>query len=105
MAIKCQLVDPKEKRNMEPGDMWYTDPENVYVKRSLSDHYKNVVAKERPPILVMPPGNLAFCVDWRSADGTPWEVTGEPPNLTVHPSIDARPGWHGWLKNGELTPA
>lgn len=45
------------------------------------------------------------------ADGTDqmWEVTGEPPNITVHPSINAgdNPGkgnWHGHIKDGEMTP-
>lgn len=43
-----------------------------------------------------------------SADGAHWTVTGEAPNLTVHPSINdtdpARP-WHGWIRDGMLTPA
>ena len=41
-----------------------------------------------------------------------WDVTGEPPNITVHPSINATgpdgergPGsWHGWIVDGEMTP-
>jgi hypothetical protein len=41
-------------------------------------------------------------------DGSFWTVTGEAPNLTVHPSIDDRDPnrpWHGWIRNGELVPA
>jgi hypothetical protein len=41
-------------------------------------------------------------------DGKPWgpgwRRTGEPPHLTVNPSINM-PGFHGWLKNGILLPA
>ena len=38
-----------------------------------------------------------------------WDVTGEPPNITVSPSINAGDGpgpgnWHGWIKDGEMTP-
>lgn len=33
-----------------------------------------------------------------------WEVSGTPPNITVHPSIDAGSRWHGWIKDGVMTP-
>ena len=36
--------------------------------------------------------------------GPRWTVTGTPPNITVTPSIDASPQWHGWIKDGEMTP-
>lgn len=41
--------------------------------------------------------------------GRMWEVTGEPPNITVSPSINAGDGdgpgnWHGWIKDGAMTP-
>lgn len=40
-----------------------------------------------------------------SSDGTYWEVSGEPPLLTVSPSINVGPEiWHGWITNGELSP-
>lgn len=47
------------------------------------------------------------------ADGTDpprmWDVTGEPPNITVSPSINAGDGpgdgkWHGHIVNGVMTP-
>jgi hypothetical protein len=42
--------------------------------------------------------------DRSSDEGNPlWDVTGEPPNLTVKPSIDASPGWHGHITDGVLT--
>jgi hypothetical protein len=34
-----------------------------------------------------------------------WEVTGEPPNITVRPSINVMGDWHGWITDGELVPA
>ena len=44
-----------------------------------------------------------------SGTGNLWQVTGTPPNLTVNPSINAGDGpergkWHGWIKDGVLTP-
>lgn len=35
--------------------------------------------------------------------GPRWEVTGEPPEISVSPSIDASPHWHGWIRNGAFT--
>jgi hypothetical protein len=39
----------------------------------------------------------------RYGTGPMWEVTGEPPNITVNPSIDS-PNWHGWIRNGICEP-
>ncbi len=40
--------------------------------------------------------------------GPRWQVTGEPPAITVHPSINdqspTRP-WHGWIRDGKLVDA
>jgi len=41
--------------------------------------------------------------------GQMWDVTGEPPNITVKPSINAGDGpgvgnWHGWITDGAMTP-
>ena len=35
--------------------------------------------------------------------GPMWGVTGEPPNITVTPSIDAGE-WHGFINDGVMTP-
>lgn len=37
--------------------------------------------------------------------GAMWDVTGEPPNITVSPSINVVGDWHGWIRNGELVEA
>jgi hypothetical protein len=44
-----------------------------------------------------------------STTGRMWEVTGEPPNITVTPSINAGDGagpgnWHGHINDGVMTP-
>jgi hypothetical protein len=33
-----------------------------------------------------------------------WIVRGEPPKLTVKPSINMVGSWHGWITDGELSP-
>ena len=32
-----------------------------------------------------------------------WSVTGEPPRITAHPSINAVGDYHGWLVDGVLS--
>ncbi len=36
--------------------------------------------------------------------GPQWDVTGEPPNITVSPSINVIGIWHGWIRDGVLVP-
>lgn len=115
MTIACRLV---EAPSHEPGDMWYApwmlDPENAqhdyYVNEFLSDEYKRDWLGKRAPICIcLPNGAGVFCLDQHSFNdkgeaGAGWTVTGEPPNLTVKPSIDAVGYWHGFLTGGVLTP-
>ena len=84
----------------------------------LSDAYLRDWAGKRLPIKVVLPDRTVFCIDQRSTSArengkrTGWVVTGEPPNLTCHPSIHILSGpfpdghmedlWHGWLKDGVL---
>lgn len=89
--IKCRLVENKDPLKLQPGDMFY-----------FLDHL----------IVILPNGGW-FDLNWAAevGDGAgTWEVTGEPPNITVKPSINSlpslcRPGWHGWLKNGGFIDA
>ena len=58
--------------------------------------------------IVLPNGTVWYTTDIASGTHERWEITGEPPNITVTPSIDDRwPGnpWHGWIRNGELVDA
>lgn len=52
--------------------------------------------------LRLPDGHDWF-VDGPSRNGGSWTRSGEPPHLTVTPSI-ASPGYHGWLSAGVLSP-
>lgn len=61
--------------------------------------------------IVLPNRAGLFFTTMQSGDpgGPRWNVTGEPPNLTITPSINAGDGpgegnWHGWIKDGVMTP-
>ncbi len=61
-------------------------------------------------VVVLPNRAGAWWTTYKSdPEGLLWEVTGIPPSITVHPSINAGDGpgpgnWHGWIKAGVLTP-
>lgn len=64
-------------------------------------------------LIVILPNGGRFDLNWAAEVGNgagTWKVTEEPPNITVEPSINSlhslrRPGWHGWLKNGDFIDA
>ncbi|HET7559244.1 MAG TPA: hypothetical protein VFK80_04730 [Limnochordia bacterium] len=106
MGIKCRMVDTK-KAPKEPGDMWFGEATR------LSAQYERDWQGNRRPLFVMLPSGIATCVDWayfgrfETPDRQGWTVSGEPPNITVHPSIlinpDSPNGYHGWLRDGILS--
>ena len=54
------------------------------------------------------PGNGEWAIDGPSSNGPGWTRTGEPPSITVRPSIlshpsSAGPGYHGFLTDGVLS--
>lgn len=83
-----------------PGAMWWAPL--TYGPRPV----------ERALWVILPNNAGAFCIDGPSTHmddqakkityGDGWRRSGEPPNVTVTPSIDAVGEWHGWLTNGEL---
>jgi len=59
-----------------------------------------------PHLGVMTPAGLV-CLDCPESDAPygKWIRTGEPPMVTVTPSLNVSRGeWHGFLSAGELTP-
>ena len=71
----------------------------------------DVAPRPMPHLAVMTPAGLA-CLDCPATGpggpGRYWERTGEPPNVTVTPSLDIAGGtpdhWHGHLTAGALVP-
>lgn len=107
-------------QRLQVGDAWYAphllDPAAAErASQALAPRYFRDWAMKRAPIIVaMPyrrgPGIGAhFCIDGRTwKDGKPgpegWVVTGEPPLLTVSPSINIEGCYHGFLRDGVLGP-
>lgn len=123
MPIQCRLVDPFPGwDNLQPGDMWFYAADEWHAHDgSFEERFRpggvdhGLLAPEywrdnyanRPPLCVQIPGvpsDWTFYVDSKSSDGVSgWAVTGEPPNITVSPSIHAFGVYHGWLQNGVLS--
>lgn len=94
------------------GAMW---PEPEWLNRNidgvpwLSDRYFREWADKRPPFQVQMPGGAAFLIDSRpTCGGHPdnaegWQVTGEPPAITLSPSVNLVGIYHGWIQNGVIT--
>jgi hypothetical protein len=114
MSWKCYLVE-EGSFDLPVGAMWYGKlPEGPGgdCLGKLSDEYYRDNFPKRPPIIVMLPQKAKdgeiwawpWCVDGIQSDPphVGWTVTGDAPNITVHPSIHAIGTWHGWLQNGEL---
>lgn len=115
MPWKCELVGRKElDEKYEKGEripigwMWFKKPENVALEM-LGKYYKENNQANRLPLLIQLPDG-PWCMDGiASGDDTEsgWTVTGEPPEITVKPSINSRAGqpggYHGFLTAGILS--
>lgn len=116
MPWTCRLiVDPPrdddgnvDTRQLEVGDMWYLNIASEALKRyHLTDQYFAVNA-HRQPIAILLPGKLFFLIDGKCFNGERgyydgWIVTGDPPMLTVAPSINIVGHYHGFLQSGVLS--
>lgn len=79
----------------EPGYMW------------PCDWPKHVVEYRSPCWVVrLPGGAFVWHTNEKATEsGEFWTVTGEPPNITVEPSINVGPEiWHGHITDGVLSP-
>ncbi|MFA6046657.1 MAG: hypothetical protein WC718_16855 [Phycisphaerales bacterium] len=116
MTWQCRLVDRETAlargEQSQVGDMWFLpamlNPEHgsFYLDNILSAEYQRDWLGKRPPICVVLPGGHWFNVDSQASgagDKHGWTVTGEAPNITVHPSINCVGTYHGWLRNGVLS--
>lgn len=121
MPIQCRLVDPFPGWDkVQPGDMWFyaTEEWNAHdgsfeqrfkrEHRLLSvEYWQNNYAKRPPLCVVLPTGNEFYLdgptSDQQFTDGHGWDVSGDPPNITISPSIHFVGVYHGWLQSGVLT--
>lgn len=122
MPWQCRLVDDPfhpggpGREGLRIGDMWYslwktTEDCPAAFQADLSDEYRRDWAGKRPPLVVVVPalskaGYRLIPIDehyTRPGETHGWTVTGQPPNVTCSPSINAIGDWHGWLQNGVLS--
>lgn len=120
MPWQCFMADTKEERK-KVGAMWF-DPTKPEVWKALlesdikqgktvdfSDEYIRDWLGKRSPLMVRLPNGFEFCLDWKAshAANSGWTVSGDVPNVTVHPSINMFPGkpdgWHGFVRGGIIT--
>lgn len=52
---------------------------------------------------VMMPGGIEWIVYGPSSNGSPWDVQGTPPAITVSPSIGIGGRYHGFIKGGVIS--
>ena len=85
MPWRCFMAQ-NEVDKTKPGAMWFEE-----------------IKGRRVWVVVLPCRDL-FYQDQQTSDGrNAWTCTGEPPNVTVNPSINYVGLYHGWLRNGELS--
>lgn len=101
-------------KNLRVGDMWIAPhllarPEG-HLYRPASKYFAR--NSHRPPLIVALPapggGRVDWCVDgpaWKGGQpyGDGWDVSGEPPLITVAPSINIVGVYHGYIQNGVIT--
>ena len=72
----------------------------------LSEYY-HANNSHRLPLFLVLPNNDLFCVDgqyWsRGHHYGGWQVSGEPPLITVSPSINIVGSYHGFVQNGVIS--
>lgn len=124
MAWLCRMIEKPELdehgnvdlKKRQIGDMWFLDlPESERRERHLSAQYWAQNAHRMPIVLALPVkyyggaiGVSPFVVDGQCFSGDRgyydgWTVTGTPPQLTIHPSINMVGQYHGFLHAGVLS--
>lgn len=128
--MKLRLIEPPTRPavqdgpwytygyHLAPGDCWYLLPNedgawflfpgDETTGPLMPVHIPDVHRRTgvRPMAVVLPGEGGIHCLHTSpsSAPNDGWTVTGNLPNVTVHPSIDVRGRWHGWIRDGELLP-
>ena len=83
---------PLHSGKVQPGDMW-RDPDGGWAG---GESWRVIL-----------PNGTCWGTNFTASDGGKWATTGEPPEITVTPSIwdHAGPEWHGWIRGGQFIDA
>jgi hypothetical protein len=85
-------------------ERWCRDYARAVGLRYLREH-RHV----RPPMFVKLPDGTEFCIDFCSSReigtgrGEGWGCRGEPPAITLSPSINIIGSYHGWIQAGVIS--
>lgn len=95
VALRITEAPGKSYYDASPGDMWPCIREAHQIDGCGPCW-----------VVRLPGGGYVWHTNSRATDaGTLWTVTGDAPNITVHPSINIGPEiWHGWITDGTLSP-
>lgn len=80
---------PPHDADAEPGTMW---------------RWQEGETSDRECWVIVLPNGLTWTTT-SNYQGKPWILTGQPPEITVRPSIydhSAGREWHGWITNGHM---
>lgn len=100
----------------KPGEYWRIpfdyEPKLDKEKRKYIDIWRNFMSDEYLALgwdfelVISLPGKVHFRATQipTSNDGSHqgWRVTGELPNITIHPSINVEGYYHGWITDGVI---
>lgn len=98
------------RQKPQPGDMFFAPWLLSEPAESWAPRYLALPEPRRAPLVVITPDGRWWCLDQREYDhtrggwhGEGWAMSGEPPLITMSPSINMVGSYHGWLQNGVLT--
>jgi hypothetical protein len=108
-----EIVDTETGKEPRVGDMFYmpSDWARRQPKNSWTPRYLAKPARGRRALMIVFPGPRWLCIDQRYFDfknqggwyGDGWAISGEPPRLTLSPSVNLASSYHGHLQNGTIT--
>lgn len=94
--VDCPFDAPtNDQGGVEPGEMFRYPPLDCDGREAWA--------------VCLPNGAVWFTTEKAGNPPQFWDVTGEPPNITVRPSIydyasNGWGNWHGFITDGELIP-
>jgi hypothetical protein len=105
MAIRLRVIE-----NPTPGAFHRWAPDGTSPGDCWRLPERDEVDRECWVIVLPNDAGVWTTTDRAPADGGPdhgvtsrWNVTGTPPDLTVDPSINAEPAWHGSISGGVMS--
>lgn len=102
MSIPLRIVDGPPLDHEGIPNSWAAPPGDMWRCPNAGGSH-DVEGRDPCWVVRLPGGAYTWHTNMASSDGGWWTVTGEPPAITVYPSINVGPDiWHGWITNGEL---